>query len=231
MLYLLLVMALGGLVSFFGFFTVKANRPLVLFRWGRYTETLDQEGIHFRFPIGLDVVEVQTHLRILDLEEQVVENAGGDLVRASGTLEYRVANTYQAATSVEDVDVVVGRCAAACVRRAATSYPKECLDAERIKQEIAAAVEPCGLAISQVRVDCAVVVRDDLRPAMVQQWASAVVQAHQIIQGAALSSAQKLHEASGTVAKPSRAEFLAAATVSVAQVGEQLAQLGRTPPA
>lgn len=226
MLFVLLILALlCGVVAFFGFFTVRKNCPVVVLRWGRHLQTLRKEGLYFRFPLGLDIVRVPAHRKVLELPAQTVMAGDGNLVRVRARLEYQVINPQMASMDVEDVDAFVEHHGIACARQAGSAFSGAQPDPASLQQALVEKVAQVGVVVYSSQLDCEGVVSEALRPAAVRHWVAAVIEAHRALQDAALASAQKVYDAAGSVSKTSRGEFLGLAAVHVDQVSARLADL------
>lgn len=202
---------------FFGFFSVRQDRAVIMLRWGKFNRILTKPGLYFGFPVGRELLSVSTQ-RLTYAAEEVVVNPDGDQVRARGRLSYRVVDPRMAATEVSDLKEFVEHQVAVVLRLIAVSQ-----DAVGSASALQNRLSLAGLTVLEFTADFEVVLHEEvLRPSSARAWARSVVAAHAVLQDAAIQGIKKVQETAEEFPKSVRGDVLALAVIPMDSVASNL---------
>lgn len=221
MLGLAVAAAVLAAVAYFGFFTVRPNHAVVVLRWGKLDRVVSVPGTYFLFPVGRSLSMVPQHRIVLPATE-VVRMQTGDEVRIRALLEYSVSDPKKAVLDVGDLQSYTENHLHDVLRQVGGNCP-ELPKADQVRDIIQKRLDPAGISVLSMQVDLSVL-GAGVRPAAAKAWAEAVIEAHKVLQAAAVAEAKELQGEADGLPKTSRADFLQLSSVRVGDVAACLAQ-------
>ncbi len=112
------------------FFTIDPGIEMVHLSFGNYIETIKENGIHFRQPIGRRLISVSVKEVTHDIPTSTVVEATGNPVIVSAVLRYRVIEAEKAVLEVDSYKQFIADQASAILKRVLSRYPYESPDPE-----------------------------------------------------------------------------------------------------
>ena len=126
------VWLVGGIITFFGYFTLQPNEARVLILFGSYKGTVRKSGFHWANPfyarslgklprkLGLQKISLRAHN--FNSDKLKVNDKRGNPVEIAAVIVWRVDDTAQAAFDVEDFESYVTVQSESAIRYIASAY-------------------------------------------------------------------------------------------------------------
>jgi regulator of protease activity HflC (stomatin/prohibitin superfamily) len=231
----------GGLVVLTllrGFLIVQPRTQVVVLRFGSYVETIASEGIHWVFPIGIELRRMTSSVISLDLPKMTVLDATGSPIEVSGICSYRVAEAHRAALEIADVGEYVRLLATAVLKNVCAEYPYEaanpstpCLRKENdtiarhLVDELQRLTADAGVEILQLRMNDLAYAPEIAQSMLLRQQASSMIAARRtLVEGATetVKSAVSRMDAAGIELRGPALERFVASMMLVLTSGERV---------
>ena len=196
-----LIATLIGFIGFFGFILVNPNTSKVLLLFGKYVETIKDNGLYWANPLYRKKA-ISLRASNFDSERLKVNDKLGNPIMISTILVWRVTNTYKAAFDVDNFENFVRVQTDAAVRKLASMYPydnfaDEGTDeditlrssvnevSEALEKEIEERLAIAGIEVLEARIGYLAYAQEIASAMLKRQQATAIVAArHKIVQGA-----------------------------------------------
>ena len=191
---LLIIIATAGLA---GLTPVAPGQARVLQLFGKYRGTVREPGLQWVNPFT-HRIRVSTRIRNHETAQAKVNDADGNPIEIAAVVVWQVQDTAKATYAVDEYAKFVAIQTETAVRHIASSYPYTSQDGStlslrdnadeitgRLSAEIAARVQPAGVAIIESRLTRLSYAAEIAQAMLRQQQASAVVGARmKIVEGA-----------------------------------------------
>lgn len=202
-----------------GFFVVEPRQAHVLLYWGKYKETVDAPGWHWRFPLGLDRRVLHTRDVVLQIPLTTVVEKHGNPIQVSAVAIYRVKDPRRALIDVQGYQRYVQNQASAVLKSVCAQYPYEardprepCLKKESdavldaLREYLERGVANAGIHVELVRLNDLTYAPEIAQSMLLRQQAQAMVDARRtLVEGAVHTTADaldRLGKAGVTLAGP-----------------------------
>ena len=221
---LVLVITLAVMFAAMYIIVLEPGIEAVVLKFGKYSETLKQPGLHFRQPIGRTVNKVSVREVTHDIPLTTVVEANGNPVNISAVVRYRVVDSARAILDVEDHKQYVGDQASATVKRVISRYPYESPDpavpclrkesediGEALREELQESVDSAGVRILSVRLNDLTYAPEIAQAMLLRQQAQALIDARKLIVEGAVEMVNDAHarlQGSGFALTPDEQERL-----------------------
>lgn len=116
------LLMLGAIISFNGFFTLQPNEARVLVLFGDYKGTVRTSGFHWSNPFYSKGQKISLRARTLLAEKLKVNDKQGNPIEIAALVVWRVENTAQAMFDVDNYSYFVQTQSEAALRHLATGY-------------------------------------------------------------------------------------------------------------
>lgn len=238
-----LVVVAGGvgvllLYALLGFFVVQPRTQVVVLRFGKYSKTIDREGIAYSFPFGRTLYRLSAQVVSIELPRMTVLEAHGNPIEVSAVCAYRVAQAQRAVLDIAEVGTYVQLLATAVVKNVCAQFPyastdpnEPCLRKESdvissaLVRELQDLVTPAGVEVLQVRLNDLQYSPEIAQSMLLRQQALAMVDARRtIVDGAVwtVTNADKRMVEAGLGMSPDARESFAASLMLVLCSGERV---------
>jgi regulator of protease activity HflC (stomatin/prohibitin superfamily) len=181
-----------------GFFIVNPRQEVVVLRFGKYVETIKQEGIRWSHPLGRSLRKIPTQDITLQVDTATVVERNGNPILISAVVVYRVEDTRKAALDVENFRRFIEDQAGAVIKRVSALFPYEAADASQpclkvenevvtqaYLEELQKAVGPAGIRVLSVRLNDLTYAPEIAQAMLMRQQALALMDARKtIVEGA-----------------------------------------------
>ncbi len=194
--------------SFFlrGFFVVEPRQAHVLLYWGKYRRTIDQPGLQWVFPLGLDRRVLHTRDVVLQIPLTTVVEQHGNPIQVSAVATYRVKDPARALIDVQGYQRYVQNQASAVLKSVCAHYPYEARDPrqpclkkesdevlEALRASLQRGVENAGIEVALVRLNDLTYAPEIAQSMLLRQQAQAMVDARRtLVEGAVHTTADAL---------------------------------------
>lgn len=221
-----------------GFLIVQPRTQVVVMRWGKYVDTIVDEGISYAFPLGRRLYRVTSSVVSVDLPKMMVLEADGSPIEVSGICSYRIAEAHKAVLGYADINQHVTLLATAVLKNVCSQYPydspdpsKPCLRKEtdvlsrHLISELQELVLPAGVQILQMRINDLTYAPEIAQSMLLRQQAMAMVDARRtIVEGAVetVTSAIARMQQTGLAPDAATVEALASNLMLVLCSGERI---------
>ena len=189
-----------------GFFVVEPRQAHVLLYWGKYKETVDAPGWHWRFPLGLDRRILHTRDVVLQIPLTTVVEKHGNPIQVSAVAIYRVKDPARALIDVQGYQRYVQNQASAVLKSVCAQYPYEardprepCLKKESqavldtLRENLERGVSNAGIHVELVRLNDLTYAPEIAQSMLLRQQAQAMVDARRtLVEGAVHTTADAL---------------------------------------
>ncbi|OKS84896.1 SPFH domain-containing protein [Mucilaginibacter polytrichastri] len=201
--FIILVFELKGLII------VSPNNAQVLLLFGKYTGTINENGLFWINPL-LKRIGLSLKARNFESEKVKVNDKMGNPILISVILVWRIKDTFKASFEVNNYEQFVKVQTDSAVRKLAGSFPYDHFEDERasvtlstnfddinnaLEKEIAERLEMAGIEVVEARIGYLAYAPEIAHSMLRRQQASAIVAArHKIVEGAVgmVESALKL---------------------------------------
>lgn len=190
-----------------GFFILQPRTQVVVLRFGRYTKTIVDEGIHWIFPFGRRLYRLSSQLVSVELPRTTVLDAHGNPIEVSAICTYQIREARAAVLEVVDVASYVQLLAGAVVKNVCAQYPYASTDAHEpclrkenevitkaLVDELQELVAPGGVQIYSVRLNDLTYAPEIAQSMLLRQQAQALVDARRTIVEGAVSTVTSARE-------------------------------------
>jgi len=226
------------LYALLGFFVVQPRTQVVVLRFGKYSKTIEHDGIAYSFPFGRKLYRLSAQVVSIELPRMTVLEAHGNPIEVSAVCSYRVAQAQRAVLDIADVGTYVQLLASAVVKNVCAQFPyastdpnEACLrkEAEVISNalvnELQELVTPAGVEVLQVRLNDLQYSPEIAQSMLLRQQALAMVDARRtIVDGAVwtVTNADKRMVEAGLGMSPGARESFASSLMLVLCSGERV---------
>ena len=200
------VLFLLWIVLLRGFFVVEPRQAYVLLYWGKYSRTVDEPGLRFAFPIGLDRRLVHTRDTVLQIPMTTVVEAQGNPIQVSAVAVYRVNDPARALIDIQGYQRYVVNQASAVLKNVCAHYPYESRDphapslkqeseeiVEALRSQLAHQVKNAGIEVILVRLNDLTYAPEIAQSMLLRQQAQAMVDARRtLVEGAVHTTSDAL---------------------------------------
>lgn len=197
---MLLLAVLGLVFGFFllgGLFMVQPNEGAVLLLFGRYKGTTHREGMVWANPF-LTKRKVSLKVRNFESAKLKVNDIDGNPIEIAAVVTWKVVDTAEACFNVDAFENFVTIQSEAALRNAATHYPYDAHDEEKVslrghidvvasklKSEIQDRLSQAGVEVIEARISHLAYAPEIAQAMLQRQQAGAIIAARQrIVDGA-----------------------------------------------
>lgn len=194
LLFLVIGVPIAAIIGFKGFITVKPREGVVILSFGAYKGTIESEGIHWVFPLGLSLIRIPTSEITLQIATTTVVDGHGNPIQVGAVVVYRVKDIRKAALEVESFRNFIDNKAGAVIKGVSARFPYHstnpevpCLKGENeiVRQtyikELQKAVESAGIGVLDVRLNDLTYAPEIAQAMLMRQQALALIEARKTI--------------------------------------------------
>ncbi len=189
-----------------GFFIVEPRQAYVLLYWGKYSRTVDEPGLKWVFPLGLDRRLIHTRDTVLQIPLTTVVELVGNPIQVSAVAVYRVADPAKALIDVQGYQRYVQNQASAVLKSVCSRYPYESRDPsapclkkesdeiiEALRAHLGEQVRNAGIQVVLVRLNDLTYAPEIAQSMLLRQQAQAMVDARRtLVEGAVHTTSDAL---------------------------------------
>ena len=193
-----------------GFFIVEPRQAYVLLYWGKYSRTVDEPGLKWVFPLGLDRRLIHTRDTVLQIPLTTVVEAVGNPIQVSAVAVYRVSDPAKALIDVQGYQRYVQNQASAVLKSVCSRYPYESRDPkmpclkkesdeiiEALRAHLGEQVKNAGIHVVLVRLNDLTYAPEIAQSMLLRQQAQAMVDARRtLVEGAVHTTSDALERLS-----------------------------------
>ena len=198
------VWLVGGIIMFFGYFTLQPNEARVLILFGSYKGTVRKSGFHWANPfyarslgklprkLGLQKISLRAHN--FNSDKLKVNDNRGNPVEIAAVIVWRVQDTAQAAFDVENFESYVTVQSESAIRHIASTYAYDYGEedevtlrgggdevAQELKKELEKRLAKAGVVVDEARLTHLAYAPEIAHAMLRRQQAEAVIAARQKI--------------------------------------------------
>jgi regulator of protease activity HflC (stomatin/prohibitin superfamily) len=198
------VWLVGGIIMFFGYFTLQPNEARVLILFGSYKGTVRKSGFHWANPfyarslgklprkLGLQKISLRAHN--FNSDKLKVNDNRGNPVEIAAVIVWRVEDTAQAAFDVENFESYVTVQSESAIRHIASTYAYDYGEedevtlrgggdevAQELKKELEKRLAKAGVVVDEARLTHLAYAPEIAHAMLRRQQAEAVIAARQKI--------------------------------------------------
>ena len=188
-----LLLAVGLLICFAGFFMVHPNQAKVLTLFGTYVGSARDTGLRWANPFYAKKA-VSLRVRNFDCDPLKVNDSSGNPIEIAAVVVWKVVDSAEASFEVDDYISFVEIQTEAALRNLATSYPYESHSddqialrsapqavAEQLKKEVQDRLEKAGVEVIEARISHLAYAQEIASAMLKRQQAEAIVAARRTI--------------------------------------------------
>ena len=189
-----------------GIFIVEPRQAFVLLYWGKYSRTVQEPGLKWAFPLGLERRPIHTRDTVLQIPLTTVVEQHGNPIQVSAVAVYRVADPARALIDVAGYQRYVQNQASAVLKSVCARYPYESRDPrvpclknesdeviEALRARLQEGVVNAGIEVVLVRLNDLTYAPEIAQSMLLRQQAQAMVDARRtLVEGAVQTTADAL---------------------------------------
>lgn len=202
-----LLVLLGTLVGWAGFFTLQPNEARVLILFGAYRGTMRRSGFHWTHPF-FTKKRISLRMRNLNGERLKVNDKRGNPIEIAAVVVWKVADTAQAVFDVDDYENYVEVQSESAVRHLASAYAYDQGEEDEftlrsggeevsgaLTRELQERLVRAGVLVEEARITHLAYAPEIAQAMLRRQQAEAVIAARaKIVQGAVSMVEMALHQ-------------------------------------
>lgn len=199
-------LAIAGIVSCLGYFTLQPNEAAVLLLFGTYKGTVRSEGLNWTNPFNT-IRKISLRARNLNSEKLKVNDKSGNPIEIAAVIVWRVEDTAKASFDVDNYYEYVRLQSESAIRDLASSYSYDHDEtgqtlrgnvkevSETLRGELVNRLEKAGVHIDEARLTHLAYAPEIAQAMLRRQQAEAVIAARQkIVHGAVSMVEMALHD-------------------------------------
>jgi len=198
------VWLVGGIIMFFGYFTLQPNEARVLILFGSYKGTVRKSGFHWanpfyarslgKLPRKLGLQKISLRARNFNSDKLKVNDKRGNPVEIAAVIVWRVEDTAQAAFDVENFESYVTVQSESAIRYIASAYAYDYGEEDEVtlrgggdevshalKKELETRLTKAGVIVDEARLTHLAYAPEIAHAMLRRQQAEAVIAARQKI--------------------------------------------------
>ena len=198
------VWLVGGIIAFFGYFTLQPNEARVLILFGSYKGTVRNSGFHWanpfyarslgKLPRKLGLQKISLRARNFNSDKLKVNDKRGNPVEIAAVIVWRVEDTAQAAFDVENFESYVTVQSESAIRYIASAYAYDYGEEDEVtlrgggdevshalKKELETRLAKAGCVVDEARLTHLAYAPEIAHAMLRRQQAEAVIAARQKI--------------------------------------------------
>ncbi|KAG4092723.1 hypothetical protein H8356DRAFT_1049415 [Neocallimastix lanati (nom. inval.)] len=185
-----------------GMFLVNEREEKLIFRYGKYSRSVSEPGIHCAYPTMRDIINFDRKIITVDLPNTKINDSNGSPLNVSAVLNYRIVDSMKAYLNVTNYSNFVVNQALTVLKRVVGCYPYESSEEngislkngskeiqDEMQKELSEMCEVAGIEIISILLNELSYSTEVASIMLKKQQAKAMVEAKQIIMEGAISLA------------------------------------------
>lgn len=197
LVWLALLMLLGGFALLPGLYMVEPNQSAVLSLFGRYVGTTREDGLRWNNPF-LQKRKLSLRVRNFESGKLKVNDLEGSPIEIAAVIVWQVADSAEAVYNVDDYESFVHIQSESALRAMATSYPYDAVEtgevalrshpqeiSQHLQEQLAERLAKAGVRVIEARISHLAYAPEIAQAMLQRQQANAVIAARsRIVSGA-----------------------------------------------